>query len=150
AEVVGLLLARWLLERVGLLEQRIVIPLDAHRSWFEGDADGDSRRRADLLLVGFQEAHILRFDIVEVKLREELNTSTRSDLYATMRTQTEATADRLRKLFAQDLYPQPRADELLRSKELTSALAFYVRRARRYELLSAEDADSALKQLEGL
>lgn len=152
AEVVGLLLARWLLERVGLLEQRIVIPLDAHRSWFEGVSEGEdeSKRRADLLLVGFMQPNILRFDIVEVKLREELNANTRSDLYSTMRRQTENTAEHLRKLFAQDLYPQPRADELLQAKELASALAFYVRRARRYELLSVEEADRALKQLEAL
>src|SRR5262249_44251596 len=39
AEVVGLLLARWLLERVGLLEERIVIPLDAHRTWFDRQGD---------------------------------------------------------------------------------------------------------------
>lgn len=148
AEVVGLLLARWLLERVGLLEQRVVIPLDAHRSWF--DDDGTAQRRADLLLVGFQEPNMLRFDIVEVKLREELNPSARSDLYASMRRQTESTAEQLRTLFAQDLYPQPRADGALRSKELASALSFYVRRARRYELLSPEDTERALSMLERL
>jgi hypothetical protein len=150
AEVVGLLLARWLLERVGLLEQRIVIPLDAHKSWFEQKGDDGSQRRADLLLVGFDEQHVLRLDIVEVKLREELNASTRSDLYAQMRKQTDNTALRLREVFAQDLYPQPRADELLRAKELASALTFYVRRARRYDLLSIEEADRALGVLENL
>lgn len=79
AEVVGLLLARWLLERVGLLEQRIVIPLDAHRGWFDPKGDERSQHRADLLLVGFTEPGVLRFDIVEVKLREELSGSARSD-----------------------------------------------------------------------
>lgn len=150
AEVVGLLLARWLLERVGLLEHRIVIPLDAHRNWFNrGDSEG-SQRRADLLLVGFSEPNVLRFDIVEVKLREELSPSGRSDLYAEMRRQTEHTADRLRELFAQDLYPQRRADELFRAKELASALGFYVRRARRYELLSIEENQRALRIVENL
>ena len=120
AEVVGLLLARWLLERVGLLEQRIVIPLDAHRGWFQRQEGEESQRRADLLLVGFSEPNRLRFDIVEVKLREELSGSARSDLYAQMRRQTGEHRDRLRLMFAQDLYPNPRADELLRSKELAS------------------------------
>lgn len=150
AEVVGLLLARWLLERVGLLEHRIVIPLDAHHSWFGAGEPGDSQRRADLLLVGFREPNVLRFDIVEVKLREELNASSRSDLYATMRKQTENTQERLRRLFALDYYPEPRADEMLRSKELASALAFYVRRARRYELFSDEEMNRALAMLENL
>ena len=98
AEVVGLLLARWLLERVGLLEHRIVIPLDAHRSWFGAGENGESQRRADLLLVGMREPNLLRLDIVEVKLREELNATTRADLYAVMRKQTDNTQERLRML----------------------------------------------------
>lgn len=149
AEVIGLLLARWLMERVGLLEQRIVIPLDAHRNWFDAADDG-SQRRADLMLVGVQEPNTLRLDLVEVKLREELTASARSDLYAHMRTQTENTQKRLRELFAQDLFPQPRADELLRAKELASALTFYARRALRYELLSPAEGDRALSILENL
>lgn len=150
AEVVGLLLARWLLERVGLLEQRIVIPLDAHRSWFKDGDPERSQRRADLLLVGFSEPNVLRVDIVEVKLREELGPGARSDLYAEMRRQTEETADRLRERFAQDLYPQRRADGLLRAKELASVLGFYVRRARRYELLSPDETRRALRVVESL
>lgn len=150
AEVVGLLLARWLLERVGLLEQRIVIPLDAHRAWFDSKTDEGTQHRADLLLVGFTEPGVLRFDIVEVKLREELSGNARTDLYAQMRRQTENTAERLRDLFAQDRYPLPRADGLLRAKELSSALSFYIRRARRYELLSADEAAHAFRAIETL
>jgi DNA phosphorothioation-dependent restriction protein DptH len=150
AEVVGLLLARWLLERVGLLEQRLVIPLDAHRNWFNASEDEASQHRADLLLVGFTEPNTLRMDIVEVKLREELSGSARSDLYSQMRRQTENTVERLRELFAQDLYPQPRADELLRAKELASALGFYVRRARRYELLTESEAARAFRVIDNL
>jgi len=149
AEVVGLLLARWLLERVGLLVQRVVIPIDAHRSWFTASED-QSGRRADLVLVGFVEPNTLRLDIVEVKLREELVGSARSDLYAEMRRQTENTVDRLRNLFAQDLYSQPRADRLLRAKELASLLGFYVRRARRYELLDEREALRAFRVIERL
>jgi hypothetical protein len=150
AEVVGLLLARWLLERVGLLEQRLVIPLDAHRNWFDRSEDEGSQRRADMLLVGFTEPSTLRMDIVEVKLREDLSGIARSDLYAQMRCQTENTSARLRELFDQNLYPQPRADALLRAKELASALGFYVRRARRYELLTEGEAERAFRVIENL
>jgi DNA phosphorothioation-dependent restriction protein DptH len=150
AEVVGLLLARWLLERMGLLEQRVVIPLDAHRNWFDRKDEEGSQRRADLLLVGFTEPNVLRFDIVEVKLREELSGSARSDLYAEMWRQAENTAKRLRDLFDQDLYPQPRADGLLRSKELATALRFYVRRGQRYELLSGTEAARAFRVIDSL
>jgi hypothetical protein len=150
AEVIGLLLARWLLDRLGLLERRVVIPLDAHRNWFDRGSEDRSQRRADLLLVGFIEPNALRFDIVEIKLREDLSESGRSDLYAQMRRQTDNTVERLRDLFALDLFPQPRADGLLRSKELASALGFYVRRARRYELLSQTEADRAFRVIENL
>ncbi len=149
AEVIGLLLARWLMDRVGLLEERIVIPLDAHRNWFDS-TDGSPQRRADLMLVGVSGANTLRLDLVEVKLREELTASARSDLYGQMRIQTETTAKRLRELFAQDFFPQPRADELLRAKELASALTFYARRALRYDLLTKPEADRVLGVLENL
>jgi hypothetical protein len=88
AEVVGLLLARWLLERVGLLEERLVVPLDAHRTWFAGasdDANGASQRRADLLLVGFVPPETIRLDVVEVKLCSELSGPARGQLYTEMR-----------------------------------------------------------------
>ena len=54
-EMVGLLLTRWLLEGLGLLGDRIVIPLDAHRGWFDADPEDpdSSGRRADLAIVGF-------------------------------------------------------------------------------------------------
>ncbi|MGK4004028.1 hypothetical protein WMF31_15450 [Sorangium sp. So ce1036] len=154
AEVVGLLLARWLLERTKLLEERLVVPLDAHRGWFADDARSDdgstSRQRADLLLVGFTEPRTIRLDVVEVKLREELSGSARSQLYAEMRRQTQNTAERLRDRFALDLYPEPRADALLRAKELSGALSFYARRAQRYALLSEKQANAALAFLEHL
>ena len=51
AEVVGLLLARWLLEHTGALAGRVVVPLDAHRSWFGNGGADRSQQRADLLLV---------------------------------------------------------------------------------------------------
>lgn len=143
AEVVGLLLARWLLDRAGLLDQRVVIPLDAHRSWFATN-DLVPDRRADLLIVGLVAPRTLRMDVVEVKLREQLGPSDRTSLYAEMRDQTDRTEERLKQLFDLDPTPVPRADAPLRAKELGSALAFYVRRAVRYGLLDTEGADQLL------
>jgi hypothetical protein len=153
AEVVGLLLARWLLDRADLLDHRLVVPLDAHRAWFEDandDGEAASRHRADLLLVGFAPPQTIRLDVVEVKLRRELSAPERSELYAKMRHQTQNTVRLLRDRFALDLYPDPRADELLRAKELAGALAFYARRANRYDLLSADETGAALAFLERL
>ena len=153
AEVVGLLLARWLLEQVGVLSGRIVIPLDAHRSWFNpgGDAVDQSRQRADLLLLSFEPKTKAVFGkIVEVKLREELPPAARSALYKKMREQSENTETRLRDLFDPERYSKPRADRLLRAKELSTALAFYVRRARRYGLLGPEETKASLDFVQDL
>jgi DNA phosphorothioation-dependent restriction protein DptH len=147
AEVVGLLLARWLMEQSGLLREQIVIPLDAHRGWFKPNQDMDfSGRRADLLLVSLNPARrLVKTVVVEVKLREEVAPGSRSSLYHDMHEQAEATEKRLRELFDPDLYPNPRADILLRSKELTTALSFYLRRAFRYRLLEREQLSKALQ-----
>ncbi|MGL3210954.1 ATP-binding protein [Bradyrhizobium sp. BR 1433] len=146
-EVVGLLFARWLMEELDVLENRIVIPLDAHRSWFTADAP---QRRADLLLVGFPGNGVLRMDIIEVKLRDDLPASARPPLYRSMREQTENTEERLRDLFDPNRYAQPRADLPLRAKELAGVLSFYIRRAVRYGLLTPRDGDAALAIAERL
>lgn len=150
AEVVGLLLARWLLDRAGLLDQRIIIPLDVHSGWFTPGEESASQRRADLLLVGFDEPSSLRFDIVEVKLRDELTAAARHQLYDQMQKQADSTKDCLRRLFDPNLYPEPRADALLRAKELASVLGFYVRRARRYGLLSDTGEQRAFHIIDAL
>lgn len=146
-EVVGLLFARWLMEEIGALENRVVIPLDAHRSWFHGPGP---QRRADLLLVGFPGQEAIRMDIVEVKLRDELSAAARGPLYRSMREQTDTTERRLRALFDPNAFLIPRADLALRAKELTGVLSFYIRRAVRYGLLSPIEGDSALAIAERL
>lgn len=146
-EVVGLLFARWLMEEIGALENRIVLPLDAHRSWFHGSTP---QRRADLLLVGFPGSGVVRMDVVEVKLRDDLPPAARGPLYRSMREQTDATEERLRILFDPNLYALPRADLALRAKELAGVLSFYIRRAVRYGLLTRPDGDAALAVAERL
>jgi hypothetical protein len=146
-EAVGLLFARWLLEDVGALADRIVIPLDAHRSWFQGEGP---QRRADLALVGFPTRGVIRFDIIEVKLRDDLPPASRATLYQSMREQIDTTEERLRALFDPERYPRPRADLPLRSKELAGVLAFYVRRAVRYGLLPVDSGELVLGSLAAL
>ena len=146
-EVVGLLFARWLMEEIGALEDRIVLPLDAHRSWFLGEGP---QRRANLLLVGFPGNGVVRMDVIEVKLRDDLPQAARGPLYRSMREQTDTTEERLRALFDPDLYALPRADLALRAKELAGVLSFYIRRAVRYGLLAALEGDAALSIAERL
>lgn len=146
-EVVGLLFARWLMEEIGALKNQIVIPLDAHRSWFQGPGP---QRRADLLLIGFSEVGVLRVHIIEVKLRDDLPSASRGVLYRSMRDQIDATEARLRALFDPNLYAVPRADLAIRSKELAGVLSFYTKRAVRYGFLTPDDADTALRVAERL
>jgi DNA phosphorothioation-dependent restriction protein DptH len=151
AEVVGLLLARWLLEHTGALTGRIVVPLDAHRSWFGSGGADRSQQRADLLLISVDAKTRTVFGkIVEVKLREELPTHARLSLYRKMRSQSENTSKILAGLFDLQRFPTPRADAALRAKELSTALAFYVRRARRYGLLGTAEAQAALDFVQDL
>ncbi len=150
AEVVGLLLSRWLLDRAGLLEDRLVIPLDAHRHWFASDEAHGSERRADLLLLRLEKARKIIVHVVEVKHRTSLSGAARSALYADMRRQTESTEKVLRERFALDLYTEPRQDAFFCAKELASALAFYARRAHRYGLLSSAALEQWLVFVEDL
>ena len=151
AEVVGLLLARWLMEQSGLLLDRIVIPLDAHRGWFRAGEENGMGRRADLLLVTLVPSkRIVKFLVVEVKLREELTASGKASLYREMHEQAEASEKRLRELFDPNLYPSPRADLLLRTKELTTALSFYLKRAVRYNLFRTDRLAETLEFVDTL
>jgi hypothetical protein len=146
-EVVGLLLARWLMEEIGALENRIILPLDAHRSWFQGPGP---QNRADLLLVGFPGNGVVRMDIIEVKLRDELPPAARGPLYRFMHEQIQTTENRLRALFDTERFALPRADLPLRAKELAGVLSFYIRRAVRYGLLAPIEGETALATAECL
>jgi hypothetical protein len=151
AEVVGLLLARWLLEHVGVMRDRIVVPLDAHRGWFGARGEERSQQRADLLLLSFDGKKRTIFGkVVEVKLREDLPSLARTNLYRKMRSQSENTIDVLSSLFDPQRFAMPRADAALRAKELSTALAFYVRRAKRYGLLGVAETEVALDFVQNL
>jgi len=148
AEVVGLLLARWVLEQAGLLEERVVVPIDAHRAWFADASVGGeaSGRRADLLLIGIDEpTETIEISVVEVKVRQQLTDAARAQLYQSMREQADNTEERLRALFDLELFPRPRADRLLQAKELATLLAFYLGRAMRYGLMASAVAERTLQ-----
>jgi DNA phosphorothioation-dependent restriction protein DptH len=155
AEVAGLLVARWALERVGLLQDRIVIPIDAHRGWFSTDEADPlapaQQRRADLLLVRLHpNARRVEVTVIEVKQRDEVQARDRGRLYAQMHEQADATIRRLREIFDPDLFTTPRADRFLRAKELTNVLGFYLARAQRYGLVNEVTATEAAAFIETL
>jgi hypothetical protein len=155
SEIGGLLLARWLLEYAGLLEDRFVIPVDAHRGWFNEATDGNSvessKRRADLLVVGVDSARrVIDVAVIEVKWRESLTSAERINLYSGMREQADNTTKRFRQRYDLDLYGTTRADAALQAKELSTLLAFYARRAQRYGTMGPTAAEEALDFLQSL
>jgi len=155
-EIMGLLFARWLMERAGLLEDCVIIPLDAHLVWFrQRDSSGDAvdlvNQRADLLLVGLDPTEAtITFTVVEIKMRENLTHGERVFLYRLMREQADATESCLRRRFDPDLYTNPRVDLAICAKELGTLLGFYVKRAHRYGLFASEQVSEAMRFAENL
>lgn len=140
-EVLGLLFARLLLEQSELLGDRIIIPVDAHQEWFTDVGEKTSNSRADLLVIAIDPVtRTIDTTVVEVKLRSKLSASDRVQLYTEMHEQADSTVQRMRRLFDPEFLNRPRADFLLRCKELFSLLSFYINRALRYKLLSLNEA----------
>lgn len=140
-EVLGLLFARLLLEQSELLNDRIIIPVDAHQEWFSDVDETVSNSRADLLVIAIDPiTRTIDTTVVEVKLRSKLTASDRTQLYTEMHEQADNTVQRLRRLFDPEFLSRPRADFLLRCKELFSLLNFYTHRALRYKLFSLNEA----------
>ena len=152
AEVLGLLMARWMLERAELLQNHVLIPVDAHQDWFKSDGGDDgNRRRADLLLVGADEENrTLEVHIIEVKLRRDLLPADRAGLYQGMAGQAQNTKERFRRRFDPRYFPKERADLALRAKELSTLLTFYLGRSLRYELVDEDRAETMRKFFESL
>jgi hypothetical protein len=131
--VLGLLFARLLLERSELLSDRIIIPIDAHQEWFTNVGEKTSNSRADLLVIAIDPVtRTIDTTVVEVKLRSKLSASDRIQLYTEMHEQADSTVQRMRRLFDSEFLSRPRADFLLRCKELFSLLNLYLNRALRY------------------
>jgi len=153
AEVLGLLMARWMLERAQLLQNHVLIPVDAHQDWFRADgeeADTD-RRRADLLLVGADEqSRTLEVHVIEVKLRRDLAPQDRAGLYQGMGGQAQNTKERFRRRFDPRYFPKERADLALRAKELSTLLTFYLGRSLRYRLVDSDRAERMREFFESL
>jgi len=157
-EALGLALARLFLEQYGLLEDCILIPLDAHNSLFNGMEsevqleDEVTLQRSDLLLVTYDdEERTLYFHIVEVKLRKALG-----DLgaYISLRQQIESqinnSENALRLHFDPHVFAVDRIDRQIKIKELISLLSFYLARSQRYGLISPQAARNFLEFIESL
>lgn len=147
--VVGMALARAFLGSLGLLQDSLIIPVDAHAQLLQVGLDADeARSRTDLIL-----AHLgpgtrqLELSLVEVKCRAgRLTPSAYHELHDEMAAQIAQTQAALTRLFDPTAQQPDRLDRPLRNQVLARWLRFYVGRARRYRLLSPE-AEQALREL---
>lgn len=157
SEALGLAMARLLLEQYNLLEDRIVLPLDAHTDLFAAanqDAlqEDISLRRSDLLLVSCDPAtRTLRFQIVEVKFQSDLGGfSAYVSLQHHIESQITNSQEVLRSHFDPHYKPADRLDRQVKIKELISLLSFYLARSHRYGLVSDAAASTVRSFVESL
>jgi len=135
----GMALSRLFLEAHALLEDAIVIPLDAHPELAVPTEEGASALRGDLLVVSANPAErLVEFMVIESKCHR--GTGLGADLRNRITEQVTASADRLIELFQAD-DSNDRVDRSLRSWQLTTVLAFYLNRARRYGLIKPSAAN---------
>jgi DNA phosphorothioation-dependent restriction protein DptH len=148
-EVLGLALARLFMEQFGLLEDSILIPLDAHLDLFRPESQANSLleevsfQRSDLLLIQCDiERRLLNFHIIEVKLRSDLGDM---GAYLALRQHIESqlidSDIKIRRHFDPYLNAEDRIDRQLKTRELIGLLGFYLERSERYQLITPEVAD---------
>jgi len=139
-EVIGLALTKRMLEKKGYLRDAFIVPIDLHKELFD-DNGGDSRERADLLLVGMDgETRRIRIDVVEVKCRSSLQGEAVESLETKIKSQIDRTIATLRKHFGTDAGDSDgdRIDRALKNLELGTLLEFYIDRASRFGFMDEE------------
>lgn len=137
--VVGMALARAFLERLGVLEDTLVIPVDAHVDLLrKGSRNDVPQNRTDLILVHRVGASQLELTLVEVKcIAGTLMPGSYHAVREEIETQLAQTQAALASLFDPLQQNPDHLDRPLRNRALRRWLRFYVGRARRYHLLTA-------------
>ena len=150
---IGMALSRLFLKQAGLLQDMILIPLDAHPELFslarqEAERFGQelSLRRTDMLLVELDPHRArLTFHLIEVKFRQGGDLRAAYDLKQEIEFQLGNSFHALRRLFDLHFSEPDRFDRLIRTKELTALLNFYLERSIRYRLVNSKQRELMLK-----
>lgn len=151
--IMGMALARAFLGEIGMLQDAVVIPVDAHIQLLgKGRAESAPEGRTDLILarrVG--ETRQIELVLVEVKCKGGVLTPAAYNILRDeMETQVAQTQAALTSLFDREVQSPDRIDRPLRNLTLSNWLRFYVGRARRYGLLSEQAENKFLNLLTGL
>ena len=147
-EIIGLALTRLALEKDGLLENGVLIPVDTHIDMFAQNkrrsADEEiSVKRSDLFLVTAKNGK-LNINLIEVKFRSGQGSISESlQLKDEIVKKNDNSEKAFRTKFISDV-DNPKIDVHLTNKSLSTLIGFYLERAVRYNI--CEDG-SELKDL---
>jgi len=136
----GMALSRLFLEAFGLLDESVVIPLDAHPELSEQADPVEPRLRGDLLIVSSNpEMRRLNFLLVESKCHS--GTALSPSLRAMISAQLQSSQAALRDAFDPEARDPDRIDRVVQSWHLSGVLRFYLDRAARYRMVAPEALD---------
>lgn len=154
-EIIGLAITRLALERDGLLENAVLIPVDTHIDIFAQNKRRNVEeevtvKRSDLILVSAK-AGKLNFNLIEVKFRSGEGSITESlILKEEILKKNENSEKAFRTKFISD-DQNPKIDVQLSNKSLSTLIGFYMERAIRNGFFKTDDSllieDTNLKSI---
>lgn len=152
AEALGLALARLFLERQGALSNQVILPLDAHLDLFRtikqqateiGETWGLQRTDLALFDLNAQERTIT-CNLVEVKCYKQVGSlGDYQKLKDSIAQQIRQSEEVLQRHFDPNWKSPDRPDRLLKTREISTLLDFYLERSLRYGLIDPEAAEEA-------
>lgn len=159
AEALGLALARLYLEYQGALSNQVIIPLDAHTDLYRSSGESDdvndamSLQRTDLGLFDLNlNTRTITCNLIEVKCYSQVGDfAAFNQLKERVSAQINQSERILQRHFDPALKNPDRPDRLLKSRELSQILRFYLQRSVRYGIFdtaAAEEARSLLESIE--
>jgi DNA phosphorothioation-dependent restriction protein DptH len=132
----GMTLSRLFLEAYGLLQEAIVIPLDADPELAQHAGDPSAPQfRGDLLVVS-ADPQTRQLDFLLVETKCHAGSGIGAELRATIAAQLGSSENALREAFDPLLHDPDRIDRNVQSWQLASVLNFYLERAVRYGLIA--------------
>jgi hypothetical protein len=158
AEALGLALARLYLEYQGALANQVIVPLDAHTDLYRSSGESDdvndaiSLQRTDLALFDLDLAErTITCNLIEVKCYSQVgNFSAFNQLKEKISAQINQSERILQRHFDPALKRPDRPDRLLKCREFTQILRFYLERSLRYGIFDETAAQEARCFLESI
>jgi len=152
AEALGLALSRMYLEHQGVFSNQLVVPLDAHLDLYRAlkqsaDELGDevSFKRTDLALFDLDaRARTITCRLIEVKCYNQVgDIGAYNELKNSIAEQIAQSEEVISYHFDPQRSPVDRPDRLVKTREFSTLLEFYLNRAIRYRTMSDDAAEEA-------